>query len=492
MDRRWLIAALLVTRSAVAGAGAPSGASEPAAGGGLSPDGRAGLRAMVEAGRVPDLAWTDFTACRDDVSRFYQAGADDLAWVRGGVPTGQARSVARALEAAARLGLDPDDYDGPAWRDRIEALDARAPAPEQELVRFDVGLTVSAIRYVSDLSAGRLGARTGVGNVGRVRLARAAGEEHVELAAFVRGLLGAADVDAALAAAEPPFATYRRTVAAFQRYLELAAAGDVQLAARAEQLKLTIERWRWLPHGFPVPPLVVNIPEFRLHVVDPTAPWSMKVVVGRAYRHRTPVFSAEMTQVIFHPAWFVPLSIQREDLVPRVEKDAGFLAEGGYEILDSRGGGVGVAPADAVEGLRSGALRLRQLPGPANALGAVEFVFPNPQGIFLHGTPAQELFARARRDFSHGCIRVEDPLALAAWVLRDEPGWTLDRVRAAMDGSETIAVKLAHRTPVLVLYGTAVVAESGEVTFLDDVYGRDAALARALARESALRREPRP
>lgn len=174
--------------------------------------------------------------------------------------------------------------------------------------------------------------------------------------------------------------------------------------------------------------------------------------------------------------------------MPHVEKDPGYLAAGDYEVLDAAGRLVHVAPsADTLERLRSGALRLRQKPGPRNALGLVKFVFPNAYGVHLHDTPAQELFARSRRDFSHGCIRVEDPLELAVWVLRDEPGWTHERIRAAMNGPETIDVKLGHSIPVFVLYGTALVTEDGEVRFFDDVYGADAALARALAQETARR-----
>jgi murein L,D-transpeptidase YcbB/YkuD len=233
---------------------------------------------------------------------------------------------------------------------------------------------------------------------------------------------------------------------------------------------------------------VVNIPEFRLHVADPERQLSMKVVVGRAYRHRTPVFATAMTRVIFRPSWNVPLSIQRDELVPHIEKDPGWLAAQEYEVLDAAGQVVRVtATADTFDRLRSGALRLRQKPGPRNALGLVKFVFPNAYGVYLHGTPSQELFARSRRDFSHGCIRVEDPVELAAWVLRNEPGWTRERINAGMNGPETVDVKLGHQIPVLVLYGTALVTADGEVRFFDDVYGADAALARALAQETARR-----
>ena len=124
--------------------------------------------------------------------------------------------------------------------------------------------------------------------------------------------------------------------------------------------------------------------------------------------------------------------------------------------------------------LRSGKLGIRQIPGPHNALGLLKFDFPNPHDIYMHGTPAMELFSRSRRDFSHGCIRVEDPVALAAWLLRDQPGWTADHVRDATLGDKTFRVDLKQPVPVLIVYGTAVVMEDGEVHFFRDIYGQDA------------------
>ena len=143
--------------------------------------------------------------------------------------------------------------------------------------------------------------------------------------------------------------------------------------------------------------------------------------------------------------------------------------------------------------LRAGRLLLRQKPGPKNALGLVKFVFPNEYGVFMHDTPAKSLFARARRDLSHGCIRLENAGNLAEWLLRDQPGWPRDRIRDgindAMQGSETLSVKLQHPIPVMTTYLTAVVLENGEVHFFEDIYGEDAALDKELASTSA---EPGP
>ena len=209
----------------------------------------------------------------------------------------------------------------------------------------------------------------------------------------------------------------------------------------------------------------------------------MNVVVGRAYRTQTPVFSGEMRYVIFRPYWNVPSSILRSELIPKIARNRSYLAANNYEVMDGSGGVVtdGGVSDGVLSGLRSGEYSIRQKPGPKNALGLVKFIFPNAYNVYLHSTPSVSLFSRARRDFSHGCILVQNPAALAVWVLRDKPGWTLDKVRAAMNGNQTVQVTLDKPIPVLILYSTAVVDPGGEVLFFDDIYGYDAKLAKALA-----------
>ena len=210
----------------------------------------------------------------------------------------------------------------------------------------------------------------------------------------------------------------------------------------------------------------------------------MKVVVGGAYRRQTPVFTNQMTHVIFRPYWNVPLSIQRNELVPKIKKDPAYLAKNDYEIVDSRSGRIvsqSVTP-ELVARLRSGQLAIRQIPGPKNALGHIKFMFPNEYNVYLHGTPAKSLFAKSRRDFSHGCIRVEKPEELALWVLRDKPEWDLEHIREAENGARPLQVNLSQPIPVLIVYGTAVVRENGDVYFFDDIYGHDAALDQLLAK----------
>jgi murein L,D-transpeptidase YcbB/YkuD len=218
---------------------------------------------------------------------------------------------------------------------------------------------------------------------------------------------------------------------------------------------------------------------------------SLQVIVGKAVRRtRTPIFIETMDHVIFRPFWNVPASILREEVLPRVTRQPGYLAREQMEIVAGPGDDARVVPVtpDAIERLSAGELRLRQRPGPHNALGLVKFVFPNNEGVYMHGTPTPGLFARDRRDFSHGCIRVSDPPALAAWALADVPGWTAERIAAAMAGDVSTRVDLPEPIDVVLYYITAaVLPDDGQLHFADDIYGHDATLARALARLDARR-----
>jgi len=254
---------------------------------------------------------------------------------------------------------------------------------------------------------------------------------------------------------------------------------------RLLQLQLTLERWRWLPQNFSQPPIVVNIPEFRLYAIseDHRVALVMNIVVGRAYHHETPVFTSDIHSVIFRPYWNVPLAIQRNELVPEIKKRANYLTENSYEILDTRGHVIVNFEnnQEQVDKLRRGEWLLRQRPRPGNSLGLIEFELPNPYDVYLHGTPAPELFARSP-PLSHGCIRVGDPTALAVWILRGNPGWTEE---SAMNGDDTLRVNLQKPIPAWIHYGTAIVQEDGEVHFLKDIYGHDAALENALERRNS-------
>jgi L,D-transpeptidase YcbB len=259
---------------------------------------------------------------------------------------------------------------------------------------------------------------------------------------------------------------------------------NVPLAQRVRQIELTLERWRWLPEQYGDAPIIVNIPEFRLRAYDKNfrVAATMKVVVGKAYDHKTPIFMSNLQSVIFRPYWDVPISIVRAEIVPALRRNPGYLDHQDMEIVDARRR---VLPDQKVTAavlgeLLNGTLFVRQRPGPNNSLGLIKFDFPNEYSVYMHDTPARVLFSRSKRDFSHGCIRLENAVALADWVLRDNPGWDEERIRAAMDGADAQEVKLAHPIPVLIVYGTAIVRDDGLVRFYDDLYHQDAALEQAL------------
>jgi L,D-transpeptidase YcbB len=252
---------------------------------------------------------------------------------------------------------------------------------------------------------------------------------------------------------------------------------NIPLSTRVRQMQLTLERWRWLPIGNNSAPIVANIPEFRLRAYDEQFHLAlmMSVVVGKAYNHDTPVFSDSMEYVIFRPYWNVPYSITKAEFLPKIARDPNYLASKGFAVVDSKQQVVasGAVSPEVLAQLRSGKLFVRQNPGPKNSLGLVKFIFPNSFNVYMHDSPEQELFSRTRRDFSHGCIRLEKPADLAVFVLRGIPGWDMTKVRAAMAQSSNQQVNLPRPIPVLIVYGTVVVPEDGLVHFYDDIYGHD-------------------
>ena len=499
------------------------------------------LRELVEQAPFPDF--------HEEIGQFYESGGWQRAWIHDTRITARAWEMAQILGDADSKGLEPADYGGPLWRQLLTRLSSGATA--DELDRADLALTAAAMRYVSDLHVGRSnpglyhfqfdlargtydldvllrqiidskdlsasiqqveppfdGYRRTLEALARYRvLSRAESGEVLtaDAPAVARRLriLGDYPTDAPDPAGSAYSGALVDAVKRFQSRHGLDADGrigkatvaqlNMPLSYRERQLALTLERWRWVPHIFSRPPIVVNLPEFRLRALNASynTELEMKVVVGRAYRHKTPVFSAELKQVIFHPYWNVPLSIQRAELVPQIEKDRSYLAKHDYEVVTKSGGVVlsgSDVPDEILKQLRSGALEIRQAPGPKNALGLVKFVFPNANNVYLHDTPSVELFARSRRDFSHGCIRVEKPGELAQWVLREDPSWPMERITAAMNGPQPLQVNLKQPIPVLIVYGTAVALE-GEVRFLEDIYGWDAAL-EAQLKEQSRRRTP--
>lgn len=262
------------------------------------------------------------------------------------------------------------------------------------------------------------------------------------------------------------------------------AALSVAPGRRAEQLVLTMERLRWLP-PLSGRTITVNVPAYRLWAFDPrdgAAPQvlEMRVIVGKAAKTPTPLFIGTMRYLEFNPYWNVPRSIEVSEIVPKLARNPAYLRQNDMELLSTGGQLLPAAGAEAVSLIRSGAVRVRQRPGAMNVLGEVKFAMPNPMNIYLHSTSAKELFSRARRDLSHGCIRVERPAELVQFVLADPVEWTTARVAAAMRPGPTRRVVLGEPVTVVLFYATAVTDRQGRALFADDIYRSDPALLQAL------------
>jgi murein L,D-transpeptidase YcbB/YkuD len=440
-------------------------------------------------------------------------------WIRDGAPTPQAVSLIRVMCRAQGYGLRPEEYldcarfeqmlggepngAGATSAANVAAVVSgrTAASPATAVPRdganssgdgasplatagFDIGLTSAARRFLGHVHFGRISpSQAGFDlTIARPRL---------DIGRLLGELSTTRDPETIIAQAEPPFEHYKLLRQALSHYRQLASGQAVPTRTelstapydkRIRQIELTLERWRWLP-SFDTPPIIVNIPQFRLFAFQTTEDrkadiLQMDVIVGRTFpKLRTPVFAADLKYVIFRPYWDVPYSITQKEMLPDIRRKPGFLAKQHMELVDGQGDTSPVVPASPqnIERLAAGKLRLRQQPGEDNALGLIKFMLPNQYNVYLHSTPAHRLFAQSRRAFSHGCIRVSDPVALAQHVLRNAAGeWTAQSITEAMNGT-TPSQRVNLRTPirVLILYGTALATEDGAVLFFDDIYGHD-------------------
>ncbi len=326
----------------------------------------------------------------------------------------------------------------------------------------------------------------------------APGQAYAGLAALAERLADLGDLPPGLALPARYDEPLVGAVKAFQQRHGLAADGalgkatlaqlQVTPAARARQIELALERLRWTPLMQGPRMIVVNIPEFVLRAYEVQdgriqVQEEMKIVVGKALDTRTPLFDEDMRFIEFSPYWNVPPSIARAETVPRLRRDPGYLARQEMEFVSNGGRVDRTVSADLLDAVLAGKARIRQRPGPKNALGDIKFVFPNRDNIYLHHTPATDLFQRDRRDFSHGCIRVEHPVELAKFVLKNMPDWSDERISTAMSRGQSATLKLPEPVPVLIAYGTALVKD-GRTFFFDDLYGLDRLLDAALRQHS--------
>jgi len=232
---------------------------------------------------------------------------------------------------------------------------------------------------------------------------------------------------------------------------------NVPVTKRVEQILMNMGRMRWMPEASSGQLILVNIPEFVLHVYEgKNKAWDMNVVVGKE-GHNTMMFSGDLNQIVFSPYWNVPPSIVRKEILPKMSSNPGYLASQNMEQTGTEGG----LPV------------IRQLPGEKNSLGRVKFLFPNSFNIYFHDTPAKSLFDKDKRAYSHGCIRLSDPEKMATYLLRDNSEWTPEKIDEAMNSGHEQFVKLKKAVPVLITYYTAWVDDNGQLNFRDDIYTHD-------------------
>jgi murein L,D-transpeptidase YcbB/YkuD len=334
------------------------------------------------------------------------------------------------------------------------------------------------------------------------------GDTHPQIAELRRFLVTVGDLpdDKAAGNAEKP-SLYTDAIAAgvkrFQKRHGLTADGQigkgsaavlsVHLSQRVTQIELAMERLRWLPEFNGGASVIVNIPAFQLWALDaidqPNANiLNMKVVVGNALKTQTPVLMAEMHFIDFMPYWNVPYSIIKNEILPKLAQNGNYLDKENMEMVSvfrdgARPAGLNL---ETVNLLKEGKLRIRQRPGGKNALGRVKFIFPNKEDVYLHDTPANALFSKSRRDFSHGCVRVENPQKLAEFALKDQDNWTPETIQQAMNTPKTQRVILKKPIPVLFFYTTAFFDQFDTLEFYLDIYGHDAVLLEALSKPDDL------
>jgi murein L,D-transpeptidase YcbB/YkuD len=369
-----------------------------------------------------------------DEQRFYQQHDYRLIWSDARRPAPAMAALVRALRASDEEGLDPRRYGVDAIDSLRRSFD---PAHAADAADIDIRCTWAYLQYAWDLTHGATAPqdidrqwRAARGDVDlQAALEDATANNHVEESLH------------ALAPSAPQYQGLRHQLTLHKRDGEGA------------QIRANMDRWRWMPADLGDRYVLVNIPAYRLDVVEhDRSVLAMKVVVGTT-ANPTPILADRMTTIVFSPYWNIPDDIAAKEIQPKVEKDPEYLEKHDMEY-DEEG------------------KHFRQRPGKGNSLGMVKFLFPNHFNVYLHDTPSRSFFERVERDFSHGCVRLERPMDLAKYVLRDKPEWTEDKISAAMQRGVEQAVPLKTPLPVYLTYFTAW-EENGELRTAPDVYGYD-------------------
>ncbi len=490
---------------------------------------RAAVAALFASDAIPAEWRTDeFTA----IAEYYAARDFQPLWSDGGQLSSAAVASMERIAQAADDGLDPAAYRLPTARDtdpatlartdvelslavaayarhaqsgRLEPrtisplITARPERPDPAYVLARVSASTNAAQTLDDFNPPHEGFRDLRRKLAALSIARTEPLPHIPDGPLLKPGMDDPRVPVLRARLALPHSedtgydtALADAVRAFQRSKGLrdeAVVGRQTLAALNEEISsdpyadalVNMERWRWLPRDLGRTHVFVNIPEFHARVVsDGAVVHETRVIVGTE-KNQTPIFSDAIQFLIVNPSWNVPYSIARKEMLPKLQQDPTYLARQGIEVVHVRGGRRQVLDSTAIDWTNTSlkGLHFRQPPGERNALGHIKFMFPNEHSVYLHDTPSRNLFGRASRAFSHGCVRVEDPFALAEALLGTRNGWTKDKVKRLVGGAER-RINLPEKIPVHLAYFTAWVDGGGVLKKHADIYGHDRRMRAAL------------
>jgi murein L,D-transpeptidase YcbB/YkuD len=466
---------------------------------------------------VESAVWTDVLA-------FYTQREHVPAWVTQRRPTDKAAQALTLLSTARQHGFEPADYKHAELLEAsqaVEKIDKDSPARLEAVAQFDARLTASMLAFGRDVAMGRgpvdarfkarrkmpdLVAALTAATDDPTTFVDAVRPPHAEYAALQKALddligqrekggwvkVPSAQADTELRQRLQASGHLKEggdltaAVKAFQELHSIAATGkvdaktldalNVPLDWRIQQVTINQQRWRWMPDDLGERHFLVNIPHFHLVAREAGKPvLDIRVVVGKP-GNNTPIFSEDMETVVFSPYWNIPDTIAEDETAPAVARDPNYLAKQGIEILRVSGSSTQTVAASDVDWGNPDALKglaFRQRPGAGNALGHVKFLFPNAHNVYLHDTPADSLFAKPSRAYSHGCVRVEEPEVLAKYVLKGYQEWTDEAIFASMRSGVEKHVRMKQTIPVHIAYFTAWVDVNGGLHFQHDIYGYD-------------------
>ena len=421
------------------------------------------------------LERSNFENRAEDVEALYKSNNYEPIWLANSQSEKNIADVLALLSNATSQGLNASDYSVAILQQKLPFVQLLKPEAAADLALFDTALTISLTRFLHDVHYGRVNPRS-LNFYLKLRT-----KKTIDLPQLIKSAIAEGTILQLTSKVEPTLAQYQKLRSALATYREPVVTNEVEekphkkskskksvnYSERITKIELAMERLRWLPEISAEQSIIVNIPAFQLWGIGANGEeLNLNVVVGKSEKTQTPIIMADMKFVEFMPYWNVPPSILKKEILPKLANNPGYLSGQNMEVVSLKGGG----------------MRVRQRPGGKNALGRIKFIFPNKEGVYLHDTPSKALFSRPRRDFSHGCVRVQNPSALANFVLKNQEGWTSEKITASLSSNTHHQISLSSTIPVLFFYSTAFYEQGDKLVFYNDIYGHDAALLAALSK----------